>query len=62
MHLKGLMMPGLLSYPVIVNCYIGVEKRTTRKQSYTAKNAADLMQVVDFTALMQFANKLYQTC
>ncbi len=64
-------MPGLLSYPVIVNCYIGVEKRTTRKQSYTAKNAADLMQVVDFTALMQLPTncikpvdfiKLYQVC
>ncbi len=26
---------------------------------YTAK---DLMQVVDFTSLMQFANKLYQAC
>ncbi len=29
---------------------------------YTAKNATDLMQVVDFTGLMQFANKLYQVC
>ena len=29
---------------------------------YTAKNATDLMQVVDFTGLMQFANKLYQAC
>ena len=29
---------------------------------YTAKNATDLMQVVDFTDLMQVANKLYQAC
>ncbi len=29
---------------------------------YTAKNATDVMQVVDFTGLMQFANKLYQAC
>ena len=29
---------------------------------YTAKNATDLMQVVDFTSLMQVANKLYQAC
>ena len=28
----------------------------------TARNATDLMQVVDFTGLMQFANKLYQAC
>ncbi len=28
---------------------------------YTAKNATDLMQVVDFTDLMQFANKLLIT-
>ncbi len=26
---------------------------------YTARNASDLIQVVDFTGLMQFANKLY---
>ncbi len=29
---------------------------------YTAKNATDLVQVVDFTSLMHFANKLYQAC
>ena len=29
---------------------------------YTAKNATVLMQVVDFTGLMQVAKKLYQTC
>ncbi len=30
---------------------------------YTAKNATtDVMQAVDFTGLMQFANKLYQAC
>ncbi len=29
---------------------------------YTAKNATDLMQVVEFTGLMQVANKLYQAC
>jgi hypothetical protein len=34
----------------------------THPQRYTAKNAIDLMQVVDFNALMQFANKLYQAC
>ncbi len=28
--------------------------------AYTARNATDLMQVVDFTGLMQVANKLYQ--
>ena len=31
-------------------------------QTYTAKNATDMMQVVDFTDLMQFAHKLYQAC
>ncbi len=29
---------------------------------HTAKNATDLMQIVDFTGLMQFANELYQAC
>ncbi len=29
---------------------------------HTAKNATDLMQVVDFIGLMQVANKLYQAC
>ncbi len=29
---------------------------------YTAKNATDLVQVVDFIGLMQVANKLYQAC
>ncbi len=29
---------------------------------YTAKNATDLMQVVDSTGLMQVVNKLYQAC
>ena len=28
--------------------------------THTAKNATDLMQVVDFSGLMQSANKLYQ--
>jgi hypothetical protein len=27
-----------------------------------AKNATDLMQIVDFTVLLQVANKLYQAC
>ncbi len=29
---------------------------------HTAKNATDLMQVVDFIGLMQVANMLYQAC
>ena len=29
---------------------------------YTARNATDLLQVVDFTSLMQVVNKLQQVC
>ena len=29
---------------------------------YTAKNATDLLQVVNFTTLLQFLNKLQQAC
>ena len=36
--------------------------RFLHSKHYTAKNATDLMQVVDFTSLMQFANKLCQAC
>ena len=30
--------------------------------AYTAKNATDLLQVVNYTGLLQLVNKLQQTC
>ena len=30
--------------------------------AYTAKTATDLLQVVNFTDLLQLVNKLHQTC
>ena len=32
------------------------------KSFYTAKNATDLLQVVNFTGLLQLVNKLQQAC
>ena len=34
----------------------------TTNEQYTAKNATDLWQVVNFTGLLQLVNKLQQAC
>ena len=39
-----------------------VEPVVIEKTIYTAKNVTDLLQVVNFTGLMQFVNKLQQAC
>jgi hypothetical protein len=42
--------------------FVGELRKSHLHVNHTAKNATDLMQVVDFTGLMLFTNKLCQAC
>jgi hypothetical protein len=57
--------PTLLPFLLIINVYnMGRYSPcvVTSKSAYTARNATDLLQVADFTDLLQVVNKLQQAC